>query len=360
MGLQQYLRLVLVPRQHRRRLATVHRRALDLHRRWTFDSDDPYAWATFHYGRWFYDDDQGWLWYPDTQWAPCWVAWRYSKTHVGWAPLTPDCVWRDDTGLSMGRYNPDTIPLNYYTFCHMNDFAGADLRNHYLLIAKNATYVRRTQFVPGTLRFSNAAVSNELPFHKTLVQAAGHDFQRAHLVTVDVAQNRGAFGNELRVFRPEVTLKRGRVPQFIGTETGDSSARQPLEPQGLARFQRNRTDTLQQDHLFETQTPPDNASRERSTNSTDSSCRPSRKIVAEARTAAAPGPATAPSPPDSRTESIRSDAESHVPRAEATRTEAALHPAPTDVKIGAEADSDAQTLKNSRRTIRVKRTRIKT
>lgn len=229
---------------------------------WTFDSEAPYGWAAFHYGRWFYDDDQGWLWCPDTEWAPAWVVWRYGKSHVGWAPMTPDCVWHDDTGLSMGRYNPDTIPLNYYTFCHMRDFAGADLRDHYLLIAKNATYVKRTQYAPETLRFSNTSLSNELPFHNTLVQVAGHDFQRAHLVTVDAAQNRGVFGGELRVFRPEVTLKNGRVPQFIGAEPMAPINRQPLEPQGLASFQRNRSDTLQQDHLIETQTPPDNASRE--------------------------------------------------------------------------------------------------
>ncbi len=228
---------------------------------WAFDSDAPYGWATFHYGRWFYDDDQGWLWVPDTEWAPCWVVWRYSNTHVGWAPLTPDCVWRDDTGLVMGRYNPDTIPLNYYTFCHMKDFAGADLRDHYLLIAKNATYVRRTRFAEETLRFSNAAIRNELPFHQTLVQVAGHDFQRAHLVTVDSAQNRGVFGAELRVFRPEVTRQNGRVPQYMAAKPAAPIARQPLEPQGLARFQRNRTDVLQKDQSFETRTPPENTTR---------------------------------------------------------------------------------------------------
>ena len=270
---------------------------------------------------------------PDTQWAPCWVAWRYSKTHVGWAPLTPDCVWRDDTGLPMGRYNPDTIPLNYYTFCHMKDFAGADLRNHYLLIAKNATYVRRTQYAPGTLRFSNAAVSNELPFHKTLVRAvAGHDFQRAHLVTVDAAQNRGAFWKRAQGIPSRGHAAReGKVPQFIGTRPAAPVERQPLEPQALARFQQNRgrlfaAGPLGRDYRRRRTTSAANSS----TNSTRlEDFRPSRNSRSvNSGCSKASRSCQAPPRPPRRKHPLRRRV--HVPRAEATRAEAALHPASTE------------------------------
>lgn len=57
---------------------------------WQFQSDLPFGWATFHYGRWLDDPSAGWCWVPGTEWAPSWVDWRYGEGFVGWAPLPPD------------------------------------------------------------------------------------------------------------------------------------------------------------------------------------------------------------------------------------------------------------------------------
>ncbi|HEY8210737.1 MAG TPA: DUF6600 domain-containing protein [Myxococcaceae bacterium] len=56
---------------------------------WQFESNLPFAWATFHYGRWLNDAQMGWCWAPGTEWAPSWVSWRYGAGYVGWAPLPP-------------------------------------------------------------------------------------------------------------------------------------------------------------------------------------------------------------------------------------------------------------------------------
>jgi hypothetical protein len=56
---------------------------------WLWVSDEPWGWAAYHYGRWTYDNFYGWVWVPGYQWAPAWVAWRYSGDVVGWAPLGP-------------------------------------------------------------------------------------------------------------------------------------------------------------------------------------------------------------------------------------------------------------------------------
>lgn len=56
---------------------------------WTFQSKWDWGKYVFHYGRWFVADDLGWLWWPDQDWAPAWVAWRTSDGHVGWSPLPP-------------------------------------------------------------------------------------------------------------------------------------------------------------------------------------------------------------------------------------------------------------------------------
>jgi hypothetical protein len=56
---------------------------------WTWLSDEPYGWATYHYGRWYQDSEIGWAWVPGNDWAPAWVSWQEGNDYVGWAPLPP-------------------------------------------------------------------------------------------------------------------------------------------------------------------------------------------------------------------------------------------------------------------------------
>lgn len=56
---------------------------------WSFESDYPFGWAVFHYGRWMRHANYGWLWLPGNQWAPSWVTWRVGGPYVGWAPMGP-------------------------------------------------------------------------------------------------------------------------------------------------------------------------------------------------------------------------------------------------------------------------------
>src|SRR2546422_1140280 len=56
---------------------------------WYWASDEPWGWATYHYGRWDFSMQLGWIWVPQTQWAPAWVSWRQGAGYVGWAPLPP-------------------------------------------------------------------------------------------------------------------------------------------------------------------------------------------------------------------------------------------------------------------------------
>jgi hypothetical protein len=53
---------------------------------WYWASDEPFAWACYHYGYWVTDPYYGWIWVPGTQWAPAWVAWREAPDYIGWAP----------------------------------------------------------------------------------------------------------------------------------------------------------------------------------------------------------------------------------------------------------------------------------
>ena len=62
-------------------------------------SNDPFGWATDHYGRWVYLNR--WVWAPDLTWGPAWVTWRAGDGWIGWAPAgysdtvyVPDDHWR--------------------------------------------------------------------------------------------------------------------------------------------------------------------------------------------------------------------------------------------------------------------------
>jgi hypothetical protein len=65
-------------------------------------SDDPWGWATDHYGRWGHDDRIGWVWVPGTQWAPSWVAWRDADQLSGWAPIPPGVTYSFGLGFGNG------------------------------------------------------------------------------------------------------------------------------------------------------------------------------------------------------------------------------------------------------------------
>lgn len=72
--------------------------------------EEPYGWATAHYGRWFWRDR--WYWVPDVEWAPAWVEWRVGEGAVGWAPLGP-----------AGRGGADwPVPVDGWSFVSASDF----------------------------------------------------------------------------------------------------------------------------------------------------------------------------------------------------------------------------------------------
>jgi hypothetical protein len=95
---------------------------------WYFDSDEPFGWATYHYGRWYYDDHYGWLWVPDDQWGPSWVEWRYNDDYIGWAPLPPYASFHLDLGIhfSIGWHSN----YRYWNFVGYNHFCDRHVRSY--------------------------------------------------------------------------------------------------------------------------------------------------------------------------------------------------------------------------------------
>ena len=81
---------------------------------WYWNSDEPFGYIVFHYGRWYYDDYYGWIWIPDDVWAPAWVEWRYDNDYIGWAPLPPYASFSVGFGI---RFTTGYVtPYRYYHF----------------------------------------------------------------------------------------------------------------------------------------------------------------------------------------------------------------------------------------------------
>lgn len=103
---------------------------------WYWDSYEPFGYITYHYGRWFYDDYYGWLWYPDYEWAPAWVEWRYDNDYIGWAPLHPYAYFSISIGIHFT--NSYTTPYYHWHFVSYNHFCHPYVYNYY--VAQNYRY----------------------------------------------------------------------------------------------------------------------------------------------------------------------------------------------------------------------------
>jgi len=97
---------------------------------WHWVSYEPFGWATYHYGRWFYDDFYGWVWMPDNVWAPAWVEWRNNNNYIGWAPLPPYASFNRNRGIYFSvRWNSG---YNYWNFVTYNNFCSVNVNNYYV------------------------------------------------------------------------------------------------------------------------------------------------------------------------------------------------------------------------------------
>lgn len=107
----------------------------------TWVSDYPWGWATFHYGRWVFDDYYGWAWVPGYEWAPAWVSWRQTEGYYGWAPLTPNI----SVNLSFG--GGYSIPDNYWVFAPQNYINSPRIYNYYVPHTRVVNIIRNTTII---------------------------------------------------------------------------------------------------------------------------------------------------------------------------------------------------------------------
>jgi hypothetical protein len=129
---------------------------------WTWISDEPFGWATYHYGRWVRLRRIGWVWVPGNEWAPAWVSWRTSKDYVGWAPLPPEARFDRRSGIQNWADNYYDIGPDQYAFVSSNDFGAEHIRRSVVPAERNISIVVDTTNVT-RITYANTMIMNEGP-----------------------------------------------------------------------------------------------------------------------------------------------------------------------------------------------------
>src|SRR6266849_1984104 len=134
---------------------------------WYWFSDEPWAWATYHYGRWDFTDQYGWYWVPQTQWAPAWVSWHEGGGYVGWAPLQPS------VSISVNGFvgfNAALIAPRAYVFVEQRRFL--DPIQPSTVVVNNTTIINKTTIISNTTIVNNTVI-NEGPATTVIEKASG-------------------------------------------------------------------------------------------------------------------------------------------------------------------------------------------
>ncbi len=124
---------------------------------WYWASDEPWGWATYHYGRWDLSAQFGWVWVPQTQWAPAWVSWREGAGYVGWAPLPPSARF---AASGVVEIHGTAIAPREFVFVQEGRILDP-IRPHTVII-NNTTIINQTVNIT-SVRMVNRTVFNEGP-----------------------------------------------------------------------------------------------------------------------------------------------------------------------------------------------------
>jgi hypothetical protein len=226
---------------------------------WTWVSDDPWGWATDHYGRWLFDPDYGWVWVPGPVWGPAWVAWRSGDGFVGWAPLPP--------GIEVAAGDLD-VALDPFAFCFVEErfLLEPALAVHILPSARNVTLVRGTRNIT-RYEVAGDRIVNRGVDASAIERASGHAITRLRLRDVDtVDEARGRVdsrSHELAVYRPGVRAGapapgvRSAAAAAARVETEKAlRARQEKERRELRSTEAHEHERLQSAHRQESAHPP--------------------------------------------------------------------------------------------------------
>ena len=181
---------------------------------WTWVSDEPFGWATYHYGRWTRLRNIGWVWVPGDEWAPAWVSWRKSDEYVGWAPLPPEARFDRRSGIHNWSDSYYDVGPDQYSFVATKEFGGERIQRSVVPSERNITIINQTTNVTN-ITYSNTTVVNQGPNYDELRTRTQQPIQRLRLerevnVNINVGEPRPIVRGEVLVI-PAPLIARGQA-----------------------------------------------------------------------------------------------------------------------------------------------------
>jgi hypothetical protein len=182
---------------------------------WYWESESPYGWATYHYGRWGYNSHHRWSWAPDNVWGPAWVDWRQSDDYYGWAPLPFGSRFEVGVGFSFGGRNRGfdfhaDLDESYYSFVPSGNFLDINLG---LVLERNDRrrhdFYGRTRVVNNTYVYNdNRIINNGVPV-ASVQRATNRKIERVAVVDANIAVGQPIRGerhtaNRIEAYRPKL------------------------------------------------------------------------------------------------------------------------------------------------------------
>jgi len=147
---------------------------------WTWVSEEPFGWATYHYGRWTRLRNIGWVWVPGDEWAPAWVSWRKSNDYVGWAPLPPEARFDRGTGIHNWSDSYYDVGPDQYCFVETKQFGAPRLENAVIPSERNVTIVNQTTNVTN-ITYNNTTIVNQGPSYDEIRTQTQQPIERLRL-----------------------------------------------------------------------------------------------------------------------------------------------------------------------------------
>lgn len=172
---------------------------------WTWRSEEPFGWATYHYGRWARVPRLGWMWIPGTEWGPAWVSWRRGHDYIGWAPLPPEAWSSNGFNAAVDSYYD--IGPGLYNFLAVADFGEPTYRGHLIEPEQNVTIINQTTNVTKVLYQkiqNNMTVVNNGPDITVINQASRRPVRQLSVqrVTSGAPQSAKIQGSVLMLVAP--------------------------------------------------------------------------------------------------------------------------------------------------------------
>ncbi|KAA3436964.1 DUF6600 domain-containing protein [Rufibacter hautae] len=174
----------------------------------TWVSDYDWGWAPFHYGRWIYDDFEGWLWIPGSEWGPAWVDWRNGGGYYGWAPMGPRVTY------IVPAVRWVFVPVLYITSPRIYDYCVP--RTRVVNIYHNTTIINN-YYERDNRRY------NYGPRNQDIERATN---RKVNVYRVDRDSRPGRTSvaeNSVRIYRPDVNSRREEAPTRLASRDNTRS-----------------------------------------------------------------------------------------------------------------------------------------